>query len=145
MYLSHPLLLQQVLVSRFYRDMRLISIGGGTDEVMLGIICKYMGILPKLSKKWAAKWQVCPHLYNIRWLNWWYECLGVAHDHCDENTTRQCPWCNILQYAIKYSNILRYKSRYKYLRKSVKIFLSKMYKFTFLKWVFLYALVREMN
>lgn len=44
-------LFQQVLVSRFYRDMRLISIGGGADEVMLSIICKYMGILPKLGKK----------------------------------------------------------------------------------------------
>ncbi|XP_061598658.1 probable acyl-CoA dehydrogenase 6 [Cololabis saira] len=37
----------EVLVSRFYRDSRLISIGGGADEVMLGIICKYMDILPK--------------------------------------------------------------------------------------------------
>ncbi|KAJ3609364.1 hypothetical protein NHX12_023887 [Muraenolepis orangiensis] len=36
-----------VLVSRFYRDSRLISIGGGADEVMLGIICKYMDTLPK--------------------------------------------------------------------------------------------------
>ena len=27
-------------VSRAYRDMRLTSIGGGTDEMMLGIICK---------------------------------------------------------------------------------------------------------
>jgi citronellyl-CoA dehydrogenase len=34
-------------VSRLYRDGRLASIGGGTDEVMLGIICKLMGILPK--------------------------------------------------------------------------------------------------
>ena len=34
-------------VSRAYRDQRLLSIGGGTDEVMLGIICKKMGILPK--------------------------------------------------------------------------------------------------
>jgi len=33
-------------VSRMYRDGRLMSIGGGADEVMLGIICKYMGILP---------------------------------------------------------------------------------------------------
>ena len=33
-------------VSRAYRDGRLSSIGGGADEVMLGIICKYMGILP---------------------------------------------------------------------------------------------------
>jgi citronellyl-CoA dehydrogenase len=35
------------LVSRLYRDGRLASIGGGADEVMLGIICKYMHILPK--------------------------------------------------------------------------------------------------
>jgi citronellyl-CoA dehydrogenase len=34
-------------VSRSYRDGRLGSIGGGADEVMLGIICKYMGTLPK--------------------------------------------------------------------------------------------------
>merc|ERR1711970_884372 len=40
-----------VLVSRMYRDMRLTSIAGGADEVMLGIICKYMGILPKKIKK----------------------------------------------------------------------------------------------
>jgi citronellyl-CoA dehydrogenase len=33
-------------VSRAYRDSRLGSIGGGADEIMLGIICKYMGILP---------------------------------------------------------------------------------------------------
>ncbi|OFZ87314.1 MAG: acyl-CoA dehydrogenase [Betaproteobacteria bacterium RBG_16_66_20] len=34
-------------VSRAYRDGRLGSIGGGADEVMLGIICKYMQILPR--------------------------------------------------------------------------------------------------
>jgi citronellyl-CoA dehydrogenase len=33
-------------VSRLYRDGRLASIGAGTDEVMLGIIAKRMGILP---------------------------------------------------------------------------------------------------
>ena len=33
-------------VSRMYRDGRLASIGGGADEVMLGIICKYMHTLP---------------------------------------------------------------------------------------------------
>jgi len=33
-------------VSRLYRDGRLVSIGAGADEVMLGIICKYMGTLP---------------------------------------------------------------------------------------------------
>ncbi|KGL74682.1 putative acyl-CoA dehydrogenase 6, partial [Tinamus guttatus] len=37
----------EVLVSRFYRDLRLTSIGGGTDETMLSIICKYMETLPK--------------------------------------------------------------------------------------------------
>ncbi|KAL7645749.1 UNVERIFIED_CONTAM: hypothetical protein RMT77_002626 [Armadillidium vulgare] len=36
----------EVYVSRMYRDMRLASIGGGADEVMLSIICKLMGILP---------------------------------------------------------------------------------------------------
>ena len=30
-------------ISRAYRDMRLISIGGGADEVMLEIICKIKG------------------------------------------------------------------------------------------------------
>jgi citronellyl-CoA dehydrogenase len=34
-------------VSRFYRDGRLPSIGGGADEVMLGIICKLMRTYPK--------------------------------------------------------------------------------------------------
>jgi citronellyl-CoA dehydrogenase len=34
------------IVSRMYRDGRLASIGGGADEVMLGIICKYMHTLP---------------------------------------------------------------------------------------------------
>jgi citronellyl-CoA dehydrogenase len=34
-------------VSRAYRDGRLGSIGGGSDETMLGIICKYMHILPR--------------------------------------------------------------------------------------------------
>ncbi len=33
-------------ISRLYRDVRLLSIGGGADEVMLGIISKYMGTLP---------------------------------------------------------------------------------------------------
>ena len=34
-------------ISRAYRDSRLVSIGGGADEVMLAIICKLMGTLPK--------------------------------------------------------------------------------------------------
>jgi len=33
-------------ISRSYRDGRLGSIGGGADEVMLGIIAKYMGTMP---------------------------------------------------------------------------------------------------
>jgi len=40
----------EVLVSRLYRDLRLLSIGGGADEVMIQIICKYMGTLPKPGK-----------------------------------------------------------------------------------------------
>ncbi|XP_037548664.1 probable acyl-CoA dehydrogenase 6 [Nematolebias whitei] len=36
-----------VPVSRFYRDSRLMSIGAGADEVMLGIICKYMDTIPR--------------------------------------------------------------------------------------------------
>ena len=32
--------------SQAYRDSRLISIGGGADEIMLGIICKLEGTLP---------------------------------------------------------------------------------------------------
>ena len=33
-------------ISQAYRDSRLVSIGGGADEVMLGIICKLEGTLP---------------------------------------------------------------------------------------------------
>jgi citronellyl-CoA dehydrogenase len=42
-------------VSRAFRDTRLISIGGGADEIMLGIICKLMGILPGKKKHAAMK------------------------------------------------------------------------------------------
>ena len=34
-------------ISQAYRDGRLVSIGGGADEIMLGIICKFEGTLPK--------------------------------------------------------------------------------------------------
>ena len=37
-------------ISRAYRDTRLSSIGGGADEVMLGIICKLMGTMPSSKK-----------------------------------------------------------------------------------------------
>ncbi|HUJ58879.1 MAG TPA: acyl-CoA dehydrogenase family protein [Kofleriaceae bacterium] len=39
------------VASRAYRDTRLLSIGGGADEIMLGIICKLMGILPGKKNK----------------------------------------------------------------------------------------------
>jgi citronellyl-CoA dehydrogenase len=38
------------IISQFYRDGRLGSIGGGADEIMLGIICKYEGTLPPRSQ-----------------------------------------------------------------------------------------------
>lgn len=38
-------------VARAYRDGRIGSIGGGADEVMLGIICKFMDTLPKKKRK----------------------------------------------------------------------------------------------
>ncbi len=40
---------KESLISRLYRDMRLPSIGGGADEVMLQILCKNMGIFPKAA------------------------------------------------------------------------------------------------
>ena len=45
---------KDVYVSRLYRDLRLPSIGGGADEVMLGIISKIMGTLPVAKKKKAT-------------------------------------------------------------------------------------------
>ena len=38
-------------IARAYRDGRLISIGGGADEIMLGIICKLTNTLPSKKKK----------------------------------------------------------------------------------------------
>ena len=37
-------------ISRFYRDSRLIAIGGGADEIMLGIIAKLEGIGPERKR-----------------------------------------------------------------------------------------------
>ena len=37
---------EESVISRLYRDTRLMAIGGGADEVMQSIICKHMGILP---------------------------------------------------------------------------------------------------
>ena len=44
-----------LLYFRAYRDVRLLSIGGGADEVMLSIICKYMDLLPKPAAKQKKK------------------------------------------------------------------------------------------
>jgi citronellyl-CoA dehydrogenase len=43
--------MNETSVSRFYRDFRLMSIGGGADEVMLTILCKLMGTLPGKSNR----------------------------------------------------------------------------------------------
>lgn len=42
--------MEETPISRAYRDARLLSIGGGADEVMLGIIAKLEGILPGKRK-----------------------------------------------------------------------------------------------
>ncbi|MGQ0587724.1 MAG: acyl-CoA dehydrogenase family protein [Gammaproteobacteria bacterium] len=42
-------------IARAYRDSRLLSIGGGADEIMLGIICKLLGTLPGRRKKEEQK------------------------------------------------------------------------------------------
>ncbi|RME45726.1 MAG: acyl-CoA dehydrogenase [Caldilineae bacterium] len=38
--------MEEYPIARYFRDSRLLSIGGGADEIMLGIIAKYEGILP---------------------------------------------------------------------------------------------------
>lgn len=38
--------MNETLITRLYRDLRLVSIGGGADEVMLGILSKFMGTHP---------------------------------------------------------------------------------------------------
>ncbi len=42
--------MEETPISRAFRDSRLLSIGGGADEVMLGIIAKLEGILPGKRK-----------------------------------------------------------------------------------------------
>ena len=42
-------------IARLYRDVRLASIGGGADEIMLGIICKMDGTLPKRPRNKGAE------------------------------------------------------------------------------------------
>jgi citronellyl-CoA dehydrogenase len=39
--------MEETLVNRYWRDSRLGSIGGGADEIMMGIIAKTMGIVPR--------------------------------------------------------------------------------------------------
>jgi citronellyl-CoA dehydrogenase len=39
--------MEETPIARAFRDSRLLSIAGGADEVMLGIICKLEGILPE--------------------------------------------------------------------------------------------------
>jgi len=39
--------MEETRVNRFWRDSRLGSIGGGADEIMMGIIAKTMGIFPR--------------------------------------------------------------------------------------------------
>jgi len=55
----------EVMISRMYRDMRLTSIGGGADEVMLGIISKYMGTLPVPQKKKKPKVESAPAVEQV--------------------------------------------------------------------------------
>jgi citronellyl-CoA dehydrogenase len=43
--------MDETRISRYFRDARLLSIGGGADEVMLGIIAKLEGMMPPRAKK----------------------------------------------------------------------------------------------
>ncbi|MBL8120368.1 MAG: acyl-CoA dehydrogenase, partial [Anaerolineae bacterium] len=43
--------MSETRVSRYYRDARLLSIGGGADEVMMGIIAKLEGMMPSRKRK----------------------------------------------------------------------------------------------
>ena len=43
--------MEETRISRVFRDSRLLSIGGGADEIMIGIIAKLEGILPGKAKK----------------------------------------------------------------------------------------------
>ena len=43
--------MEEYPLARYFRDARLLSIGGGVDEVMLGVVVKLEGILPSRKKK----------------------------------------------------------------------------------------------
>ncbi|NWG16368.1 MAG: acyl-CoA dehydrogenase family protein [Chloroflexi bacterium] len=42
--------MEETWISRYYRDARLLSVGGGADEVMMGIIAKLEGMMPSRKK-----------------------------------------------------------------------------------------------
>ena len=42
--------MEETPIARYFRDARLLSIGGGADEVMLGIIARLEGMLPERKK-----------------------------------------------------------------------------------------------
>lgn len=42
--------MEETWISRYYRDARLMSIGAGADEVMMGIIAKLEGMMPSRKK-----------------------------------------------------------------------------------------------
>src|ERR1700748_3538403 len=41
--------MEEYPMARYFRDSRLMSIGAGADEIMLGIIAKFEGIAPRRS------------------------------------------------------------------------------------------------
>ncbi len=43
--------MEETRISRYYRDARLLSVGGGADEVMMGIIAKLEGMMPSRKKE----------------------------------------------------------------------------------------------
>jgi citronellyl-CoA dehydrogenase len=52
--------MEETPISRAFRDARLISIGGGADEIMLGIICKNEGMTPTRAELAALKASAVP-------------------------------------------------------------------------------------
>ena len=69
-------------ISRMYRDARLTSIGGGADEIMLGIICKGMGTCPGRRRITTADPE--------RWAT------GLSEDHASREMS-DLPSCETLK------------------------------------------------
>ncbi|HEX8727846.1 MAG TPA: acyl-CoA dehydrogenase family protein, partial [Ktedonobacterales bacterium] len=46
--------MEETPIARAYRDARLLSIGGGADEIMLGIIARQEGMLPAKERPGKA-------------------------------------------------------------------------------------------